>query len=333
MAPARLPFWLPIVAPTLPNEHLCKVLGISGASKVASLRMRYGLAPFHHDPRGPLAINWISLLGLIEDETLAELVSQRFAVPITPHLVRYMRDDLGRPSYTTRKRKLDPQVRALIGQYSTTNLAEGWDIDQAPLEAYRQLAGITSTNQDFDAVEPGQRWPQAWLKLFHQHTNVQVSRKTGFGIDQVRAKRKALGIKAPTARTYWKVVDACELDQTSDFELAVRYGGPAADYAAQRLSLALQSEDVAEQLIAQQRLPHSLEHFLNAMPTQRLAKITGLSMYALKKQREATGRGEYSPLPREADGLFATMRDAEIAARFNVSVATVRYRRRKLSKP
>lgn len=331
MAPARLPFWLPIVAPTLPNDYLCKALGMTGASKVALLRMRYGLAPFLHDPRGPLSINWISLLGMIEDEVLADLVTQKFAVLVTPQLVRFMRDELGHLSYNARKRKLDPQIRDLIGQYSTIHISKGWDIDPAPLDAYRQLAGINSIGQDLDIAEPGRRWPQEWIELFHHQSNAQVSRKTGYGIDQVRAKRRSLRIAAPRVRTYWKVVDACELGQATDIDLAVRYGGPASDYAAQRLSLALQKGDVAEQLLAQQRLPNSLEHFLNEMPTQRLARITGLSMYTLKKQREAAGLHAYSPLPLEADGLFATMRDAEIAARFNVSVATVRYRRRKVT--
>lgn len=40
-------------------------------------------------------------------------------------------------------------------------------------------------------------------------------------------------------RTYWKLVSEDELGSLSDVQLSELYGGPLADYAAQRLSMAL----------------------------------------------------------------------------------------------
>jgi len=332
MAKARIPFWFPIVAPTLSNEHLCHSLGV-GASKLATLRIRYGMPLFQHDPSGPLYIDWLLLLGLVEDDVLAELVSQRYSVQITKHLIAQIRADLGVASYAARKIKLDPNIRKLVGQYSSSNIAKGWDVGHGAVEAYRQLASINTAAPDQRELLPDGRWPREWIELFPKHTNVQISRITGLGLDLVRAKRRSLRIAAPTSRTYWKTVGPDDLESFTDLELANRFGGPVADYAAQRLAITLQSGDIAKTLIADQKLPDTLIHFLDAMPTQRLAKITGLSMYALKKQRVGLGIAPYNPISEELDGLLSKMPDTAIAERCNVSVATVKYRRDKLGKP
>jgi hypothetical protein len=119
----------------------------------------------------------------------------------------------------------------------------------------------------------------------------------------------------------------------TDAELASQYGGPTADYAAQRLSLALQDSELSKRLLRERRLPDELAHFLSTMPTRRLAKLTGLSEFHLGNQRRELGLEAYASLPSELDDLLSTRPDTELADMFHVAVATVRSRRKVLGKP
>lgn len=333
MAPERLPFWLPIVAMTLSNERIAGLLGNSTARRVAVLRTRYGLPAFPHTLSGPLDVDWPCLLGQVEDDLLAELISRFYAVTITPELIALIRADRSVSPYSSRKPKLEPHVRELVGKYGSANIAKGWDVDANAVEAYRKLAKVEVQSTADDELPASGRWKAEWIELFPQHTNAQIARATGIPIDAVRQKRKALRIAGPAGRTYWKLVSAAELNAVTDAELASAYGGPTADYAAQRLSLALQDDELNKRLLRERRLPAELTHFLNAMPARRLAKLTGLSDFHLSNQRRELGIEAYTSLPRELDELLSTRPDTELADVFHVAVATVRSRRERLGKP
>ncbi|HBO2935198.1 TPA: hypothetical protein L4R50_000194 [Pseudomonas aeruginosa] len=334
MAPERLPFWLPIVAATLSDGRLGGLLGYTSARKVAVLRARYGLQTFPHPLDSPFDVDWPRLLGQVEDELLAQLISRHFAINITSELVALIRSDLGLTPYSSRKRKLEPHVRELVGRYGSANIAKGWDVDGSAVEAYRILAKvelqITGEDDDFPATG---RWKAEWISLFPLHTNAQIARATGIPIDAVRQKRKSLRIAAPAGRTYWKLVSAAELDAMTDEALASRFGGPTADYSAQRLSLALQDSTLRQRVLLERRLPSELAHFLSKMPTRRLAKLTGLSEFHLTRQRQELSLKPFSKLTPELDELLSTRPDTELAEQFHVAVATVRSRREKLGKP
>ncbi|MGI0637897.1 hypothetical protein ACRCPT_07185 [Pseudomonas aeruginosa] len=333
MAPERLPFWLPIVAVTLSNERISGLLGNSTARRVAVLRTRYGLPTFPHPLNGPMDVDWPCLLGQVEDGLLAELISRFYAITITPELIALIRADRGLSPYGSRKPKLEPHVRELVGKYGSANIAKGWDVDAHAVEAYRKLAKVELQVTGNDDLPASGRWKAEWISLFPQHTNAQIARATGIPIDAVRQKRKSLRIAGPAGRTYWKLVSADELNAMTDAELASQYGGPTADYAAQRLSLALQDSELSKRLLRERRLPDELAHFLSTMPTRRLAKLTGLSEFHLGNQRRELGLEAYASLPSELDDLLSTRPDTELADMFHVAVATVRSRRKVLGKP
>jgi hypothetical protein len=273
------------------------------------------------------------LLGQLEDEFLAQLLTTHFGITITAPLVAAIRDDLDVSAYTARKPKLEPHIRELVGRYSSLNIAKGWDVSAHAVEAYRQLAKIEALAAVQDDLPVSGRWKKEWIELFPRHTNAQIARATGIPIDSVRAKRKSLRIAAPVGRTYWRLVSANELETMTDEQLASQHGGPTADYAAQRLSKVLQDKELASRVLEARKLPDELVPFLNKMPTRRLAKLTGLSDFHLGRQRRALGIEAYTPMSPELDALLATCPDTAIAETFHVAVATVKSRRDKLGKP
>lgn len=333
MAPARLPFWLPIVASTLSNSHLAHRLDGLTAHKVAVLRTKFGLSDFKHIPKGALDVDWLQLLGQLEDEVLAKLVSDRYSVTITPPLIEDIRRDLGISAYTSRKPKLEPHIRELVGRYTSTNIAKGWDVSVLAVEAFRLLAKIEVPAEDQCELPEAGRWKQEWIDLFPQHSNTQIARATGIPIDRVRAKRKILRIASPVKRTYWKVVGVDELDGMTDEELATKYGGPTADYSAQRLALQLKDKPLARQIVEMRQLPLELMVFLSQMSVRRLATLTGLSEFQIRRQLRVHGITPYSPINAKLDALLGTRPDVAIAKTFHVAVSTVKSRRDKLGIP
>lgn len=333
MAPARIPFWLPIVAPTLSNANLAARLEGLTAHKVALLRARYGFPEFLGTPKSNLDFDWFLLLGQVEDDVLAKLVSGRFRVSITPALIEAIRRDLGITAYSARKPKLEPHIRELVGHYSSSNIARGWDVSVQAVEAYRLLVQITVPANDQREVPASGRWKQEWLDMFPHQSNAQIARACGIPIDRVRAKRKELRVAAPVKRTYWRVVEDEELDRFTDEELATKYGGPTADYAAQRLAKLLKSNPLARQVVHQRRLPDSLIRFLGQMPVRRLAALTGLSDFQIRRQQTDLGIAPYNAMTAELDVLLGTCPDVDIAESFHVAVSTVKSRRDKLGIP
>jgi hypothetical protein len=333
MAPERLPFWLPIVAACLTDGRLAGLLGYTTARKVAILRVRYGLPTFPHPLNSHFDVDWPRLLGQVEDDLLAQLISRHFAINITPELVALIRSDLGLSPYSSRKRKLEPHVRELVGRYGSANIAKGWDVDANAVEAYRILSKVELRITDGDELPATGRWKAEWISLFPLHTNAQIARTTGIPIDAVRQKRKSLRVAAPAGRTYWKLVSAAELDAMTDEELASKFGGPTADYSAQRLSLALQDSQLSQRILLERRLPTELVLYLSKMPTRRLAKLTGLSEFHLTRQRQELSLKPFSTITPELDELLSTRPDTELAEQFHVAVATVRSRRERLGKP
>jgi hypothetical protein len=330
MAPARIPFWLPIVAPTLSNLHLARYLDGLTSHKLAIVRSNYALPAFMHITKGPLDVDWFQLLGQLEDDVLAQLVSERFNVIITPALVEIIRHDLSVSAFTSRKPKLEPNIRDLVGRYTSTNIAKGWDVSVQAVEAFRLLARIEAPDDAQGEIPEASRWTQDWIELFPQHTNAQIARLTGIPIDRVRAKRKQLRIASPIQRTYWKLVSDKDLDDFGDEELASRHGGPTADYAAQRLAKALRSKSLSRQVIERKLMPYQLEHFLNQMPVRRLAGLTGLSEFQIRRQLRDLEVAPYSAFNPEMDSLLGTCPDVDIGRTFHVATSTVKSRRDKL---
>lgn len=329
MAPARLPFWLAIVAPTLTNRHLSKCLGIT-PQRLAILRARFGIPACPHIDRGPLDIDWLCLLGQVEDSHLAELVQHRLGGLITEHLIAEVRIDLGVSAYSARKPKLLPNVLELIGKYTANNIAKGWDVNVQAVEAYRMLAKLDAPTADLDEMPADGRWTQESIALFPHHTNTQIARATGIPTERVRAKRQALRIAAPVKRSYWKIVDETELRGLDDDALATKYGGPASDYAGQRLALLLNDERLAKQIIVDRQLPPELEPYLNRMTVRQLSLISGLTDYQINKQMRGLGLSPFSPMSKELDSLLGTCPDTAIADAFHVAISTVKSRRDQL---
>lgn len=145
--------------------------------------------------------------------------------------------------------------------------------------------------------------------------------------------RNTLKIAAPMTRTYWKLVSEDELVSLSDVQLSELYGGPLADYAAQRLSMALRDKATTRAIAKNHQLPETLAQFLGLMPLRRLAKLTGISEFHLKRQRDALGIAPYSPLAPEFEAMLATCTDSEIAQKAHASVSTVKFRRHRLGTP
>lgn len=330
--PAHIPFWVPIVASTLSNANLAFALPGLSANRLATLRTRFGLSHFLAPPQGPIAINWLVLLGQIEDEVLAELVTVRFSTVITTQLIATIREDLGITSFSARKPKLQPQLRDLVGRYSASNLAKGWGVSVKVIEAYRNLAAPNTTpDASCEAVVEG-KWKQEWIELFPHQTNAQITSVTGISAKEVRAMRSTLRVSAPATRTYWKLVSEEQLDNMSDAQLSALYGGPLADYAAQRLVKALTDKTVAREIARTKRLPEHLAHLLNQMPLKRVAKLVAISEFHLKRQRDALGLDPYTPFPPKFEALLSTCSDSEVAEKTRTAVSTVRYRRDKLQK-
>lgn len=332
-APARIPFWLPIVASTLSNTHLSSVLPEFTAGRLATLRTRYGLPEYEHAARMGHPINWLVLLGQIEDSLLASLVTDYYSIRVTPFLIEAIRSDLGTSSFSARKPKLTLEIRDLVGRHTASNIARGWGVSVSAIEAFRNLAKQDIAQiDDAGGAECG-RWKIEWLELFPIQTNAQISRATGFDIKEVRAMRNTLQIAAPMTRTYWKLVSEDELSSLSDVQLSELYGGPLADYAAQRLSMALKDKTTTRAIVKTHRLPTELAQFLGLMPLRRLAKLTGISEFHLKRQRDALSIDPYSPLAPEFEAMLATCTDSEIAQKAHASVSTVKFRRDRLGKP
>lgn len=332
-APAPFPFWLPIVAPTLSNEHLAKWLEGTTAHKLAVLRARYGIMEFAHVHRSPLDIDWLCLLGRIEDDALGALVTERFGVRITGLLIEAMRRDLGISAFTARKAKLEHHIRELVGRFSSQNIARGWDVPLEVIEAYRMLTATEAPAHEDDALPENSRWQPEWLDLFRNHTNAQIARATGVPIDRVRAKRKQLGVAGPARRTYWKVVPEDELMASSDEGLARKYGGPLSDYAAQRLTVILKREGLTQRMMELGRLPDILLRFLGVISVRRLAAITGLSEAQLRRQHHDLGIALYSAKSASMDSMLGRAPDKTVAEVFHVSPSTVKNRRDALGIP
>lgn len=332
-APARIPFWLPIVAPTLSNAHLSAVLADFTASRLSTLRTRYGLPAYKHAGDGGVPINWLVLVGQIEDTLLADLVTDRFGVSITAELITAIRTDLGISSFKSRKPKLESHIRDLVGRYTASNIAQGWGVSINAIEAYRKLSKKGLPQEVGGQKLEGSRWKNEWIELFPHQTNAQIARATGMSAMAVRAMRNTLLIAAPTSRTYWKIVSDNELDSLSDVQLSEQYGGPLADYAAQRLAKALRDKAVIRLMAKTKQLPDQLTFFLSLMPMRRLAKLTAISEFHLKRQRTALGMEPYTPLQPQFEALLSTCPDTEVAEKAHVAVSTVKFRRDKLGKP
>lgn len=332
-APAlHIPFWVPIVAPTLSNSHLSAVLPSISATRLSTLRPRYGIPDFVSSAPQVQSINWLALLGQIEDESLAELVTSHFKVLITAALVAAIRNDLGISAFSARKPKLEPSIRELVGRYTAINISKGWGVSVNVIEAYRQLSGGAAPDSAEQAPPLG-KWKQEWIELFGHQTNAQIARATGNSAREVRAMRNTLRIVPPTTRTYWRLVSEDELAIMSDEQLCELHGGPLADYAAQRLELALADKAMLREIKRSKRLPLQHTHFLSQMPIKRLAKLSGVSEFHLKHQRDELGMEPYSPFPTQFETLLSTCPDAEVAERTHTAVSTVKYRRDKLGKP
>lgn len=332
-ATAHLPFWVPIVAPTLSNAHLASVLTGLSTNKLATLSTRFGFPELSVNSHGSAAINWLTLLGQIEDEALAKLVTARFKVLITTQLVTAIRKDLGISSFSTRKPKLDARIRELVGRYTANNIARGWGVGVNVIEAYRMLAQVEITTRASSQAPADATWKQEWIDLFACQTNAQIARATGKGAREVRAMRNTLRIAQPATRTYWKQVTDDEIAKLSDEQLCELYGGPLADYAAQRLAKELEDHRVASQITRKKRLPDQLTHFLSRMPLRRIAKLVAISEFHLKQQRNSLGIEPYTPFPLHFETLLSTCADSKVAEKAHTAVSTVRYRREKLRKP
>ncbi|NVL49939.1 hypothetical protein F2S72_09320 [Pseudomonas syringae pv. actinidiae] len=328
-APLLIPFWVPIVAPTLSNTHLSAALPGLTASKLATLRSRFGFPEF----AGKHSINWLVLLGQIEDGIVADLVTTYHGVLITEALVATMRSDLGVSAYSARKPKLDKQVRDLVGRYTAGNIAKGWGVSVTVIEAYRKLTPELTMQSATDDSKSLARWKPEWIDLFAHQTNAQIARATGMGTREVRKMRNTLCIAPPSTRTYWKLVTDDELAERSDEQLSELHGGPLADYAAQRLEKALEDVHVALEVKRTKRLTGQLEHLLNQMPMKRLAKLSGVSEFHLKRQRDELGLVPYTPFPHRFEPLLSNCPDSEVAKRARTAVSTVKYRRERLGKP
>ena len=131
------------MATTLSNTHLATVLPNLTAGRLSTLRTRYGLPEFSGQPDRSPVLNWLTLLGQIEDELLADLVSMRFDTLITAPLVAVIRDDLGITAYSARKPKLEPHLRALVGKYPAGNLEKGWGVSASVIRAYHHPVSYT----------------------------------------------------------------------------------------------------------------------------------------------------------------------------------------------
>jgi len=332
-ATANIPFWVPIVASTLSNAHLASVLPDLSASKVATLRARFGFPVFADKPHGSAAANWLALLGQIEDEVLARLVNVRYDTSITSHLITAIRNDLGISSYSARKPKLQPRIRDMVGRYTARNIAKGRGISVKVIEAYRNLAAADIATAATMQAQADGIWKPEWIELLPHQTNAQITRATGIDPREVRAMRNTLQIAGPSTRTYWKLVSNEELALTSDEQLCALYGGPLADFAAQRLVKALEDKAVAKEISRSKQLPDHLTHFLNQMPLRRLAKLVALSEFHLKRQRDTLGIEPYNPFPVQFESLLSTRTDSEVAGIARIPVSTVRYRRNKLRMP
>nr|CEK42323.1 hypothetical protein PQBR57_0370 [Pseudomonas fluorescens SBW25] len=278
-------------------------------------------------------INWLVLLGQIEDSLLASLITDHYSIRVTPFLIEAIRSDLGISSFSARKPKLTLEIRDLVGRHTANNIARGWGVSVSAIEAFRNLAkqGLAQVD-DAGGADCG-RWKNEWLELFPIQTNAQISRATGFEIKEVRAMRNTLKIAAPMTRTYWKLVSEDELGSLSDVQLSELYGGPLADYAAQRLSMALRDKATIRAIAKNHQLPETLAQFLGLMPLRRLAKLAGISEFHIKRQRDALGIAPYSPLAPEFEAMLATCTDSEIAQKAHASVSTVKFRRDRLGKP
>ncbi|HDS1721645.1 hypothetical protein NPS53_09045 [Pseudomonas putida] len=321
------------MAPTLSNAHLATVLPNFTAGRLSTLRTRYGLPEFVGQTDRALTVNWLTLLGQIEDDLLAQLVSQRFGVLITAPLIAAIREDLGVTSYSTRKPKLEPNLRALVGNHQANNLEKGWGVSVSVIKAYHRLThGLPCGGPPADSPTPS-RWPLADIDSLRHMTNAQIARATGLSLKMVRKARITEGIPAPTTRTYWKLVSDSDLANMSDGQLSELHGGPLADYAEQRLAKALLENRVAQEIARTRELPAQFTHFLNKMSLKRLAKLTGVSEFYLKRQRDGLGMEPYDPFPPEFEALLGTIPDSEVAEKTHTAVSTVKYRRDKLGLP
>ncbi|MFL1449244.1 hypothetical protein ACI77O_12685 [Pseudomonas tritici] len=278
-------------------------------------------------------IDWLCLLGQIEDDRLAEMVQSRFKVCVTHQLVSAIRNDLGVSAYSARKPKLLPGVIDLIGRYTPSNIAKSWDVSATTVEAYRLLADMQQAPQEHDDMPESGRWTQDSVALFARHTNAQIARATGIPTERVRAKRNELQIAAPAQRSYWKLVEDLELDAMGDNELATKYGGPVADYAGQRLANLLRDSQLAKLVLESRQLPEQLVRFLGVMPTRQLGIITGLTDFQINKQMAALSIPSYTAMSTELDALLGTCPDTAIAETFHVATSTVKNRRVRLGIP
>lgn len=331
-APSNIPFWVPIVAPTLSDAHLATVLPAFTAGRLSTLRARFGFPEFVRQPGAP-AVNWLVLLGQIEDELLAELVTLRFGALITASLVAAIRDHLGVTSYSARRPRLEPHIRELVGRYAPANIEKGWGVSIGVIKAFHRLSPETSATAATSAGPTLSGWPQEQIDLLWHQSNAQVARLTGRSLRAVREARSIERIPAPTTRSYWREVSDDELASMSDEQLSELYGGPLADFAAQRLTMALSEDGVVHEAAGAKELPARLSHYLNKMSMKRLAKVTGISEFYLKRQRDALGLAPYDPFPPAFESLLATCPDSEVAEKTHTAVSTVKYRRDKLGLP
>lgn len=321
------------MASTLSNSHLAAVLPNLSAGRLSTLRTRYGLPEFSGQAARSPVLNWLTLLGQIEDELLADLVSMRFDTLITAPLVAAIRDDLGITAYSARKPKLEPHLRALVGKYPAGNLEKGWGVSASVIRAYHHLSAHAPFSAPLVEAPSRSNWPPEQIDLLRHMTNAQVARATGRSAKSVREARFAAGIPAPTTKTYWKQVGDAELASMSDEQLSELHGGPLADYAEQRLANALQERSAVQEIARTREMPAQLTHFLNKMSMKRLAKLTGVSEFYLKRQRDSLAMAPYDPFPHEFEALLGTCPDSELAEKTHTAVSTVKSRRDKLGLP